>query len=61
MPQKHLPQLTGTDKQVQWATMIRAKANDRLDIPQAILHWHTDATWWIDNRKSFDPPPPTLR
>lgn len=70
-----LPALTGSRKQIEWASGIRAKkiqeAEAFLDskLPKEIqgkanqfYHWyisHTEASWWIDHR--YDSPKVTAR
>jgi len=52
-----LPELTGTPKQVAWATTIRAKALEGLEkelakpnLAPQIVAVETSAKWWIENR-----------
>ena len=46
-----LPQLTGSDKQIAWATDIRARALRLLPADRSDkLRPETSARWWIDHR-----------
>lgn len=48
-----LPTLTGSDKQIAWATTIRERALRLLPAERADkLRPETSAKWWIDNRRS---------
>ncbi len=53
---RHLPQLSGTVKQIAWAQTIRdqavVKLDDRLQDPAvlAALVGRPEAGWWIDHR-----------
>lgn len=46
------PSLTGTEKQVAWATTIRAEMIETLliDSDADVLIQQTEASWWIDHR-----------
>jgi len=46
-----LPFLTGTDKQVAWASDIRKEAMKRPQF-RDVCYRHTRAEWWIDNKKT---------
>jgi hypothetical protein len=52
----NLPALTGTEKQVEWATTIRNNAVGKTisqkptEIFWEMIESHTDAKWWIDHR-----------
>ena len=61
-----LPPLIGTDKQVEWANAIRAKAYHSLEVSLAIapdkakvqayidaVMRNRDASWWISHRAQF--------
>jgi hypothetical protein len=54
-----LPLLTGTDRQVSWASMIRTKRLAALTSPNSDADCYaclqvTDAKWWIDRRDLTD-------
>jgi hypothetical protein len=54
-----LPLLTGTDRQVSWASMIRTKRLAALTNPNSDADCYaclqvTDAKWWIDRRDLTD-------
>lgn len=50
---KTLPQLEGSEAQIKWAFAIRSKVSDVF--PECMmLRSHTDAKFWIENRRLFD-------
>ncbi|MEG3168194.1 hypothetical protein U1737_08325 [Sphingomonas sp. LB3N6] len=54
-----LPPLTGTDRQISWASTIRTKRLAALTNPSSNADcnaclWVTDAKWWIDCRDLTD-------
>lgn len=50
---KALPALVGSESQVKWAFAIRSKVEDVFpEMP--VLRSHTDAKFWIENRRLFD-------
>ena len=50
---KTLPQLGGSEAQIKWAFAIRAKVSGVF--PECMmLRSHTDAKFWIENRRLFD-------
>jgi hypothetical protein len=54
-----LPPLTGTDRQISWASTIRTKRLAALTNPNSDAESNaclrvTDAKWWIDNRDLTD-------
>lgn len=49
-----MPELEGTDRQVSWATDIRAKAAAKHGAKiSSHVATQTTAKWWIDNREQF--------
>lgn len=50
---KSLPELQGTEKQSKWAFVIRARFAEAFP-ESALLRSHTDAKFWIENRRVFD-------
>ncbi|MCP8892846.1 hypothetical protein [Sphingomonas faeni] len=54
-----LPPLTGTDRQISWASTIRTKRLAALTNSNSDADWYaclqvTDAKWWIDRRDLTD-------
>lgn len=54
-----LPPLTGTDRQINWASTIRTKRLAALTNSNSDANWNaclqvTDAKWWIDYRDLTD-------
>jgi len=61
-----LSDLTGTDKQIAWATDIRVRAAATCKVAGgnekfwAMFNGMTDAKWWIDNRDELSIGPRTI-
>lgn len=61
-----LSELTGSEKQIAWATDIRARAAAACKKAGAseklweLFNSKTDAKWWIDNRDAMDIGPRTI-
>jgi len=54
-----LPLLTGTDRQISWASTIRTKRLAEVTALCGVADYHaclqmTDAKWWIDHRDQTD-------
>ena len=54
-----LPLLTGTDRQISWASTIRTKRLAGITALCGVADYHaclqvTDAKWWIDHRDRMD-------
>ena len=54
-----LPVLTGTDRQINWASTIRAKRLAAITALCKVADYHaclqvTEAKWWIDHRDITD-------
>lgn len=54
-PNRDLPLLTGTDRQISWASTIRTKRLAGITALCGVADYHaclqvTDAKWWIDHR-----------